>query len=165
MCDINSDDRKKYRIVVISDTHHDVARLERLLPVINGTDRLVFCGDGVSDIMRIRGRITVPIVCVKGNNDFCFNMQINDIATVAFGSTRAFVTHGHRYGVRQGLAQLLELSILNDYKLVFFGHTHAYTDVTHSGVRFINPGALCNGSYAIVEGSGLHFVSKNCVID
>ena len=153
-----------YKLVVISDSHHDIARLEQLLPIINSADYLVYCGDGVMDVMWLRGRITVPIVCVKGNNDIGLNMQITDLASVAFGKTKALVTHGHKFGVGQGIGNMLGMAIMKDCKLVFFGHTHRYMDFVQGGVHFINPGALCNGSYALVAGDGKQFVSKQCFI-
>lgn len=153
-----------YKLVVISDVHHDFARLERLLPIINSADYLVFCGDGLSDIMRIRGLITVPMVCVKGNNDIGLNVKVTDLAGVSFGAAKALVTHGHLQGVRQGAGGLLRLALAKDCSLVFFGHTHTYYDYTEKGVHLINPGALCNGSYALVAGDGVNFVSKHCTI-
>ena len=157
-------DQILYKLVVISDSHHDMARLEQLLPIINSADYLVYCGDGVMDVMWLRGRITVPIVCVKGNNDIGLNVQITDLASVAFGKTKALVTHGHKFGVRQGIGNILGMAIMKDCKLVFFGHTHRYMDFVQGGVHFINPGALCNGSYALVAGDGKQFVSKQCFI-
>lgn len=154
-----------YKLVVISDTHHDVARLERILPIINSANYLVYCGDGVMDIMWLRGRIMVPIVCVKGNNDIALNMQITDLASVAFGNTRALVTHGHKFDVRQGVGKILGLATMKKCHLVFFGHTHKYMDFVQGGVHFINPGAFCKGSYALVAGDGRTFVSKQCIID
>ena len=154
-----------YKLVVVSDTHHNIARLERILPIINSADYLVYCGDGVMDIMWLRGRIMVPIVCVKGNNDIGLNMQITDLASVAFGSTKALVTHGHKFGVRQGFNQMLGMATMKGCRLVFFGHLHTYMDFIQGGVHFINPGALCNGSYALVAGDGRQFISKQCIID
>ncbi|MCH5154419.1 MAG: YfcE family phosphodiesterase [Clostridiales bacterium] len=154
-------EKKQYKIVVVSDSHHETSRLERLLPIINSADYFVFCGDGAADVMWLRGRITVPIACVKGNNDFWIKEQLTDVATVAFGHARALIVHGHRHGVRHGLALLMETAMLKDYKLVFFGHTHHYTDVEYNGVHFINPGALCEGSYAIVTGDGDSFTVEN----
>lgn len=153
-----------YKLVVISDSHHDIARLERLIPIINSADYLVFCGDGIMDIMYIRGSITVPIVCVKGNNDINANVNITELASVAFGNTRAIVTHGHKYGVQMGLRNLYGAATMHGARLVFFGHTHTYCDRIEGGVHFINPGALCNGSYALVAGDGESFVAKRCAI-
>ena len=149
-----------HKLVVISDTHGDTQRLERLLPIINSSNYLVFCGDGLMDVMYMRGRITVPLVCVKGNNDLGLNVDISDMATVAFGSTRALVTHGHRHAVYYGLMNLYNAAAMQNARLVFFGHTHQYYDGVHGGIHFINPGALCNGSYAIVEGDGTSLTAK-----
>lgn len=154
-----------YKIAVISDTHHDIMRLEKILPVINSADYLVFCGDGLADIMAARGRITVPIVCVKGNNDMGLNVPVSDLASVAFGTTKALITHGHKIDVRKGMANLLDMAVMKDCRLVFFGHTHSYLDYINGGVHFINPGALCMGSYALVVGDGVNFVSRQCIIN
>ena len=154
-----------YKIAVISDTHHDLIRLEKILPIINSADYLVFCGDGLADIMMARGRITVPIVCVKGNNDVGLNVPVSDLASVAFGQTKALVTHGHKIDVRKGIGNLLGMAIMKECRLVFFGHTHTYMDFVNSGVHFINPGALCMGSYALVVGDGVNFVSRQCIIN
>lgn len=157
---MNTED-PKYKLVVISDTHHDVGRLERLLPIINAADYLVYCGDGLRDLLYVRGRITVPIVAVRGNNDlYSFPDGVfTDMASVSFGRTKALVTHGHNFGVRHDLTRLLGIAITKGCKLVFFGHTHAYYDRIEKGVHLINPGALCNGSYAIVVGDGTDFIS------
>lgn len=151
-----------YKLVAVSDTHHDTARLERLLPVINSATYMIFCGDGINDIMRIRGRITVPIVCVRGNNDF--GSDITELATMRFGDTRVLITHGHRLGVRHGLDMLMSEAIAKRCELVFFGHTHAFFDREVNGIHFINPGALCCGSYAIVVGDGVDFTCSRQTI-
>ena len=163
MENINSG-KKRYMIVVVSDSHGDTQRLERLIVTINSADYFVFCGDGAADVMRLRGSITVPIVCVKGNNDFWLKEQLTDCTTVMFGATKALITHGHRHGARYGVEQLLDVAKLNDCKLVFFGHSHRYTDLVRDGVHLINPGALCQGSYAFVTGDGKNFVSEQCFI-
>ena len=151
-------DNLMYKLVVISDIHHDLARLERLLPVINSADYLVFCGDGVNDVLRVRGLITVPIVCVKGNCDF--GSDITELATTKFGETRVLITHGHRFGTKQSVNLLITEAIKKQCNLVFFGHSHVYLDRVENGIHLINPGALCSGSYALVAGDGINFVSK-----
>ena len=160
-----SSDRKQYRIVVVSDSHNDTSRLERLLPIINSADYFVFCGDGAADVMWLRGQIAVPIACVKGNNDFWLGEKLTDVATVAFGHARALIVHGHRHGVRQGLSLLMETAMLKDYKLVFFGHTHSSYDAVRDGIHIINPGALCDGSYAIVTINGGNITCKHEFIE
>lgn len=151
-----------YRLIVISDIHRDWGRLERLVPMINATDCVVCCGDGVNDFMNARGRICVPTVCVRGNNDF--DTFVTDDACVYLNGIKTLVTHGHKYGVKRGTGALLAASIGKGCRLVLFGHTHVFRDESADGVRLINPGALCNGSYAVVEIDGDKITCKKCEI-
>ena len=151
-----------YTIVALSDVHYDSARLERLLPIMNGADYVVFCGDGMDNFERISGRITVPTVCARGNNDFF--TRIADSSTFTIGNTRIFVTHGHRLGVRSSVEFLAEAAAGENCTMAFYGHTHLFFDKTVGGVHIINPGALCNGSYAVVTGGDDGFICRKCSV-
>lgn len=152
-----------YKLVIISDTNHDISRLERLLPVINQANYLVFCGDYIADLMRLRNKIAIPIICVKGNKDI-EQTQIADVTTVMLGKTKVLIAHGHTFGVSQDMKMLFNAAKQNGCRLVFFGHTRKYIDYTYGGIHFVNPGGLCNGSYALVAGDGVRFASKNYII-
>ena len=152
----------KHRFVVLSDVHYATDRVRSIMPIINSSDCLVFCGDGLNGLMSLRGEITVPTIFVRGNNDW--NTIIDDTATFTVGETRALVTHGHRQDVRRGVAGLIAAASLKDCKLVFFGHTHTPYDAVHGDIHIINPGAVCNGTYAIVTGDGQTFTSKLCFV-
>lgn len=152
-----------YKLVVISDLHHAIGNLVTLLPVINASDYLIFCGDGIDDILLLRDSINVPLVCVRGNNDA--NSNIAEMASIVFGNTRALVTHGHKQNVRQGLSTLFASAKMKHCSLVLFGHTHSFCDYELDGVHFINPGALFNGSYALVVGDGNTFTCKHEFLD
>lgn len=151
-----------YKLVVVSDTHRSVSNLRRIMPIINSANYFIFCGDGLSDVMQVRGEITVPIICVRGNCDI--GTDIVDTATTTLGNTRALVTHGHRFNVKQGLGALYSAAVKNNCGIVFFGHTHSFTDQTYEGVHLINPGSLFNGSYALVAGDGTDFICKRCFV-
>ncbi len=148
----------RYRLVIVSDIHRRTENLTEILPVINSSDYMVFCGDGMKDVMEVQDRILVPTVCVRGNNDYF--SDIVDTAELVLGDTRAFVTHGHRYGARMGVSGLVSAAKVNNCRLVFFGHTHVFCDRVADGVHLINPGALCDGSYAVVTGDGIEFTCK-----
>lgn len=152
-----------YKLVVISDTNHDIARLERLLSVINQANYLIFCGDYVADLMRLRDKISVPLICVKGNKDI-EQTQMADVTTATLGTTKALIAHGHTFCVSQDVRMLHNAAKQNGCGLVFFGHTRKYMDFMYGGIHFINPGGLCNGSYALVAGDGVRFASKNYII-
>ncbi|MBD5132189.1 MAG: YfcE family phosphodiesterase [Clostridiales bacterium] len=147
-----------YKMVVVSDTHHNIDNITKIIPVINSADYFVYCGDGVADIMMLRGSILVPIVMVKGNTDV--ESHLSDTATVTLGGTKALISHGDRYEVKKDLKKLFVAASLAHCKLVFFGHTHQYIDRKVQGIHFINPGSLYNGSYALVASNGAEFISK-----
>ena len=150
-----------YKLTVISDVHYDVNRLRRIMPIINSSDYLVFCGDGLFNLLTVRGEILVPTICVRGNCDREPNvMNIADLAGVTLGNTRVFVTHGHKQDVKHGISGLLAAAQVKRSSLVFFGHTHSFYDGSVGGIHFINPGALCAGSYALVLGDGANFTCK-----
>lgn len=147
-----------HKLVVISDVHYDAERLIALLSVINSADRLVFCGDGLGTLTRASGSILVPLVCVRGNNDF--NTCVDESATFTVGDVRAIVVHGHRQNARRGVDGVLAAAKSKDCKLAFYGHTHAFYDSAADGVRIINPGALCSGSYAVVTVDGTNIICE-----
>ena len=140
---------KPFRMTVVSDVHGAVERLGRLLREINSGDYFIFCGDGARDVMRVAGEITVPTLCVRGNNDF--GSELAETVTENICGIRTLVTHGHRLGVGRGTEVLAEVACANGCTLAFYGHTHIRDDRTVGGVRVINAGALCGGSYASVE--------------
>ncbi len=149
---------KKHTAVIVSDVHYDAERLRALMPVINSSELFVFCGDGLNAVMNERGAILVPMVCVRGNNDFY--TDITDTAIAMLGDMRFMVTHGHRQGVKNGISGVLAAAENNDCRLAFFGHTHMFCDRIEDGVRLINPGALCAGAYAFVTYDGARVVCE-----
>ncbi|MCH5158453.1 MAG: YfcE family phosphodiesterase [Clostridiales bacterium] len=151
-----------YKLIVISDIHYGSDNLVRIIPLINESDYLIFCGDGLRELMLFRDEIKVPIVCVKGNGDY--NTHATENACVVLGQSRALVVHGHRQNVRRDISLLMDAARIHNCQLVFFGHTHVYYDYVLKGIHFINPGALCEGSYATVTGDGQTFVSKQCIV-
>ena len=154
---------KTIRLIVVSDIHHDIQRLERLVPIINTSDYFICCGDGVNDFLRIRGELIVPTVCVRGNNDFYTDMVDETVVTI--GEIKALVVHGHKHGVKRGVELLVAAAKKNDCNLVLYGHSHCYCDRTLDNVRLINPGALCNGSYAELMSDGKTLKCKQCFVD
>ncbi len=144
--------------VIVSDVHHNLYGLRRLLPIINAAGHFVFCGDGMSDVMAVMGEITANSVCVRGNCDF--GSVVSERASMRLGKTNALITHGHLFGVKQSVRDLAEIAKERGCGIVFFGHTHSYTDLEIDGVRMINPGALCDGSYAYLTIDGDSIVCK-----
>ena len=134
------------RIGVISDSHGDRGQMDRALLKLeaNGRlDALIHCGDHASDADFIGGNI-LQVVAVRGNCDGWMDSH-EDEMLVDIGGVPIFVTHGHRYGVKQELYTLADAAAGRGARICCFGHTHEPCCRVESGVLMINPGA-CIGT-------------------
>lgn len=145
------------KMIILSDTHHDVASIEKLLPVINSCDCLVHLGDCNDDIKRLGERIKVKeIIKVKGNCDF-IEMKNHCEEIREIEGIKMLFTHGHRFRVKDDLLSLMYYAQENECKYVFYGHTHEPKCEERYGIQFINPGTLSSTSnwygqsYCMVE--------------
>lgn len=127
------------KIAVFSDTHGQTGNM--LDAIRRHRPEAVFhLGDYSRDALNIEREFpNTPLYAVRGNCDFA--SQAEELLCVTLGGIRFFLSHGHRYGVKTGLAALIEAAREYKPQTVVFGHTHkAYFDCRH-GMYLINPGA------------------------
>ena len=55
---------------------------------------------------------------------------------------RAFITHGHNYGVSLGLEGIYAEALSRGVDIVLFGHTHGRSQKSVEISGFVNPGSL-----------------------
>lgn len=154
---------KHASILAVSDSH---GARQMLLSIINakgdGCDALIFCGDGVSDLLSCISSNSMPPVAafVRGNNDYeKYTLGTCEITAPARQVLQAaghtfFIAHGHIQGVRAHYAAALNSEAnMAGADMVLFGHTH----VAEYNGNMVNPGSLkyprgMNGpSFAILE--------------
>ncbi len=139
------------KIAIISDTHDNVARVEKLLAVLKleSPDLLIHCGDVVSprtaDMFK-----DFKTVFVKGNCDG--EVQGLKAKIQSFGSfypeyfetvndgKKLFATHGHLPVLKQAIES-------GDYWIVAHGHTHQFKKELHGKTLVLNPGALYDSDF------------------
>lgn len=141
------------RAAVFSDTHANIAlaaeAIRRTRP-----DVIIHLGDNVRDALAIGEEFPgTPLYYVRGNCDLGDSAPNTDI--VPLGPVKAFITHGHIYGVKFGQYDRLAYAAVEaGAKIAMFGHTHSATVENYGGVTVLNPGAAGRGrapSYALVE--------------
>ena len=146
---------------VCSDIHGAESRLESALTRQSDIDTVVVCGDlemEVYDVEEIIRRCTsrsIDILMVRGNCDpwFSSSSRIPDQITLTFNTKhKALVMHSHLYRASSELMAYAAKE--NACDIVIYGHTHRQTDKEVYGIRFLNPGAMKNGNYLIIETSG-----------
>ena len=142
------------RLIIISDTHHDINAMRKILPIIDSCDYLVHLGDCNDDIQRLGVSLKTKVICVRGNCDFVNKNPI--IQTITIGETKCLLTHGHALRVKDTLLDLALCAKENQCEYAFYGHTHIAGEDEAYGVKMINPGSLGSPkfdrpSYLIVE--------------
>lgn len=139
------------KVLVLSDSHGALHHLRRILHKESDCKTVFFLGDGLDDIEKVE--IEHPdkkFICVKGNNDFYHNTERE--AYKYIGGMTIMACHGDAFGVRSTLRLLISKTASVRGNLALYGHTHIsnlYSDP--SGVFAVNPGAVYDGRYCVLE--------------
>lgn len=139
------------KIIVFSDSHGDLTEMRAALKKHRHADVVAFCGDGCSDIQRIRMEFPdKQYYAVCGNCDwYCNEPNIQEFQLVG---KNFFVTHGHLFGVKQGYDRIINLGRQNGFDIILFGHTHKQLTSVEGGILLVNPGSIgYGGCYTIIE--------------
>ena len=137
------------KILVVSDTHRKEDNLKLVLSEECPLDMLIHLGDAegsehfIPDWVNPECRMEM----VLGNNDFFSRLDREREIDIA--GHKAFITHGHYYGVSMGPEGLVDEAKSRGCDIAMYGHTHRpFLDVI-DGVTVLNPGSL---SYPRQEG-------------
>lgn len=122
--------------------------VDRVIPRLRGLDALVHLGDGADDARLIAEAANLALFQVAGNGDFT---QLPGERIEVFSGVRTLLTHGHNYRVKHSLLRLALRAREAEAALVLYGHTHIAAVDMAQGAVIINPGALMNGRYAVIE--------------
>ncbi len=143
------------RIGVVGDIHGNLGGLEKALWAMGPVDQLLFTGDGYREIVRIKNNEGLFIKGVAGNCDLSSEYPAEQLFQLE--NHKVMLTHGHRYGVKQGLTTIGLAGREKGIGLIVFGHTHFPLNTEWEGIRLFNPGTLCperayrGVTYGIIE--------------
>lgn len=134
------------KVLVLSDSHKQNQTIIEIIKNEN-PDCLIFCGDLVKDVEQLK--LTIPQYVVKGNWDFKNNKQIK--LNVKIENVNIFITHGHKFKVKQNFLKLIENALPTNPNIICFGHTHIQIVLNQKNITLINPGKTFDGEYAIIK--------------
>ena len=122
------------KVLLVSDNHFNKRILNKLTEDFSDMNYYLHLGDSEMYEDELK-----HFISVRGNNDFDQSYPKERVITI--NDHNVFMTHGHHY-ISLGRYDLLikrakELAC----DVVFFGHTHRFTDVREDGIRLINPGS------------------------
>jgi len=133
------------KILVFSDSHGMVGFMQRIAEKEN-PDMILHLGDLESDCDGAFANIRV--VKVRGNCDFHSFEEKERI--LEFGPSKIWMTHGHLYGVKNGLASLLKHGEELGANVILYGHTHRRYLLETDRYVVMNPGTP-DSSYGVIE--------------
>lgn len=146
------------KIVVISDTHGNLSRLDEVMAKEGDIDMFLHCGDICGDEELLKNRTGVAAVqIVAGNMDFNGYSPAYRLVDLPYKHL-AFMTHGHRYGVNYGTEMLEDEAASVAADIALYGHTHVPEIHKKNGLWVMNPGSLAyprqrdrRCSYGVIE--------------
>lgn len=126
--------------LIISDTHGNYHTAAEVIAQAGHVDMIVHLGDETSDAVVLEHIFNRPVEKISGNCD-APGKHPRELC-IDLGGTTMLLTHGDRYQVKMGLAQLQKRAESAHARVVLYGHTHRAAIDEIDGILFINPGSL-----------------------
>ena len=137
------------RLALVSDSHGRGDTLKAAAGGMEGCEGLCHLGDLVPDGQRMSQMLGLPLYGVRGNCDGWENAPEEMVLNVA--GHKLLLCHGHRYGVKESLTRLYLRGQEAGADIVLYGHTHQPRVDRNGPMMLINPGALMNWRWAVLE--------------
>ena len=140
------------KIGIVSDSHGAAGRIEAVARVFSGIKDLthvIHLGDVTPDAERLSALLKRDVIAVRGNCDFMSRKEAEEI--LCLDGLTLYCCHGDRYRVKQTLGFLSLRAQEVGAQAALYGHTHLPAVEWVGGVLLVNPGALRDGRYALME--------------
>lgn len=138
------------RILVVSDSHGDAYALRRAIEQQPRAQVIIHLGDGERDMEESASLCREKrVICVRGNCDWGSLLPALSLERVA--GQLLYCTHGYAENVKYGDSQLRERARASKASIALYGHTHTAVIDYEDGLYLMNPGAVANGEYGIVD--------------
>lgn len=139
------------QILVVSDSHKNKNALREILFARPNADTVIHLGDGAREAEELKEEFGERRwFLLHGNCDLgAVDLPLALLET--FRGKRFFCTHGHYYGVKDGLYRLTCAAAERGADVVLFGHTHEPLSDYYEGMYILNPGSAADGRYATLD--------------
>lgn len=117
---------------------------------MENADLFINLGDGEGDVDSVLQLYpNVKIERVAGNCDFSSTLPL--YKTITFDGKKILFTHGHPFYVKHGYEMIKQEARRQGVDICLFGHTHTPMVEIEDGIYYMNPGAVCNSFYGIID--------------
>jgi putative phosphoesterase len=131
------------RIGLVSDSHRALGALARAVERMGNVDAILHAGDETRDAAAMSQWVKVPVWSVAGNWDR-IGPGTPAVRVLDDFGPRLLLTHGHQYGVKQGMDGLIQLAQQHAAVVAVYGHTHRHHAEVKNGVLVVNPGSCAD---------------------
>lgn len=129
------------KILIVSDTHGVNYFFDAVYNRVKPVDLVIHLGDAAGGVTHIEQLVESELKMVAGNNDYSSSLPDDDI--IQIGKHKAFITHGHRYGVYFSNELIKEEAKRRGADIVMYGHTHVpLIDMSCDDIWAVNPGSI-----------------------
>ena len=133
------------RFGVISDTHGNNRIIRQAIAAAGLVDGWLHAGDYSQDARWLVELSGLPVYVVAGNCDGRVDILIDEY--IEAGGNKIWLTHGHRYGVKHGLQDIVWWGGQYEADVAVFGHTHVPYCDWYDNMLLFNPGSLAAPRY------------------
>ena len=143
------------RIIVFSDTHGNMAVIDKIIADNPFSNNFLFLGDGLKEVEIVKLKYPdKKFYCVLGN---CDKGDAPEEQVINLFGAKIYMAHGHLLGVKDSLEQLEANARANKADVALFGHTHERYFGYEGGLFVLNPGSASQPaddlppSYAFID--------------
>ena len=110
-------------LLVISDSHGKIDRIERAVALNPTCEAILFLGDCLRDLERAELN-SQEVISVRGNCDVSSYICEPEERMVRFGEYNIMLMHGHRFDVKGGDGAAVAYAAKKGADVLLYGHTH-----------------------------------------
>lgn len=142
-------------IGVMSDSHGNMANIEKAVYDNPNVDVWIHAGDSIDDTYHLEDISLKKVYAVKGNNDIFTKGKYELIFDI--NDYKILLAHGHQYNVEFSIEDIKNKGISEQVDMAIFGHTHVGFLKNEDNIIFLNPGSISRPrdgkkpSYVIME--------------
>lgn len=135
----------------MSDSHRATGNLFEIVEKhIKSTDLFIFLGDGENDFDDVLALYPdLKYERVSGNCDWYSTYPLYKSITAQ--GKKIFFSHGHPFHVKFGYDEIIRAARAEKADICLFGHTHNQYTNYDDGLYIMNPGAVRDGKYGMID--------------
>ena len=148
------------KILICSDSHRKFDIFQKVIEK-EEPEIVIFAGDHSTDAIDMSYIYSnIQFFIVRGNTDY-FDRETLDKLIIEVEDKNILLVHGHLFGVKSYMTDLETEAEKENADICIFGHTHIPYYKEKNSIKYINPGALQDGNYAMLINNKLELKNIN----